>query len=527
MNEFRQTLASTSQGAELKKEIAETIAPYEKAFADYVHAQQAAAGSTDTQRKALSSTAAKVDQLLDHHSIANIWRDYLTLRRYEKDYLLREDSKYVERWAGLLEKVKKNVATASIEEEDRKTILAQLDRYGSDFQSLVAMDKEIAGLIEGMRQAVHKVEPLVEENVKLAEEAEKLSLNTTKQEVIAGMTAAMGMAGAALVLAALFGVLITLSISRPVVKLLHFSDAIGRGDLTAELDIHQKDEVGQVAVSIGDAIHHVKDIIIEVKVAAGNVAMGSEQLNNSSQELSQSSTEQAASIEETSSAMEEMVSTIQANTDNAQTTSRLSQRAAGDAVEGGKAVEDSVVAMREIASKISIIEEIARQTNLLALNAAIEAARAGEHGKGFAVVASEVRKLAERSQTAAGEIGKLSASSVSVAEKAGGIIKKLVPDIQKIAQLIQEISSSSVQQNQGASQINSAIQNLDQVIQKNAGASEEMAATAEELASQAENLRHAIAFFKIGDEGPQGGSSVSPVAHNRQLSAPMESFKEF
>jgi methyl-accepting chemotaxis protein len=156
-----------------------------------------------------------------------------------------------------------------------------------------------------------------------------------------------------------------------------------------------------------------------------------------------------------------------------------------------------VSAMKEIASRISIIEEIARQTNLLALNAAIEAARAGEHGRGFAVVASEVRKLAERSQVAAGEISKLSTISVDVAEKAGTMLARLVPDIQKTAELVQEISAASKEQTTGADQINSSIQQLNQVIQQNAGAGEEMSSTAEELSSQAEQLQSTISFFKL------------------------------
>jgi methyl-accepting chemotaxis protein len=209
--------------------------------------------------------------------------------------------------------------------------------------------------------------------------------------------------------------------------------------------------------------------------------------------------------------MEEMASSIKQNADNSGQTERIADKSAADATEGGKAVSETVSAMKEIAIKISIIEEISRQTNLLALNAAIEAARAGEHGKGFAVVASEVRKLAERSQAAAGEISTLSTRSVQVAEVAGEKLNKMVPDIQKTAELVQEISASCKEQDTGAEQINLAIQQLDSVIQQNASASEEMASTSEELSGQAELLKDTISFFRIDNNG-----SRSPARTVRQ-----------
>ncbi|EMG36101.1 methyl-accepting chemotaxis protein [Desulfocurvibacter africanus PCS] len=252
-----------------------------------------------------------------------------------------------------------------------------------------------------------------------------------------------------------------------------------------------------VYADIKTMTERLRDVVVEVRSAADNVAAGSEELSASSGTLSQGATEQASSVEEVSSSMEEMTSNIRQSADNAQQTEKIALKAANDAYEGGKAVEQTVGAMKEIAEKISIIEEIARQTNLLALNAAIEAARAGEHGKGFAVVAAEVRKLAERSGAAAGEIGELSATSVDVAEKAGEMLRKIVPDIQKTAELVQEIAAASHEQNAGAEQINKAIQQLDQVIQQNASASEETASTSEELSSQAEQLQQTIGFFKI------------------------------
>jgi methyl-accepting chemotaxis protein len=213
--------------------------------------------------------------------------------------------------------------------------------------------------------------------------------------------------------------------------------------------------------------------------------------------MSQGATEQSASAEEASSSIEEMTANIRQNTDNAMQTEKIAVQSAQEAEQGGKAVADTVSAMKEIANKIVIIEEIARQTNLLALNAAIEAARAGEHGKGFAVVAAEVRKLAERSQSAAGEINSLSVSSVEVAELAGTMLENIVPSIQKTSELVQEIAAASREQDAGAEQINNSIQQLDKVIQQNAASTEEMASTSEELNSQSDQLREMMGFFKV------------------------------
>ncbi|UHC19294.1 methyl-accepting chemotaxis protein [Methylobacterium currus] len=277
------------------------------------------------------------------------------------------------------------------------------------------------------------------------------------------------------------------------------ADAIAGGDLTVEAKpLSEKDAMG---LALQTMLTRLRAVVADAAAAASNVSAGSQELSASAEQLSQGSTEQAASTEEASASMEEMAANVKQNAENAGQTETIARQSAKDAEASGVAVGRAVEAMQTIAQKITIVQEIARQTDLLALNAAVEAARAGEHGRGFAVVASEVRKLAERSQTAAAEIGTLSIDTVKAAQAAGDMLGRLVPDIKRTAALVEEISAACREQDVGSGQINQAIQQLDKVTQQNASASEQVSATSEELAAQAETLQATIAYFRIeGDE---------------------------
>lgn len=287
----------------------------------------------------------------------------------------------------------------------------------------------------------------------------------------------------AIIMAILLATVIATGIIKPIKEGVKLAGKISEGDLNAEVNINQNDEIGQLAKALQNMREKLREIITEI-------IEGSNQIAAASEELSSSSSEQAASTEEVSSSMEQMIASIQQNSENAIQTEVIANKAAEEIENGYNNVSQTVYSMKEIAEKISVIEEIAEKTDLLAINAAIEAARAGEHGKGFAVVAMEVRKLAERSQLAASEINQVSKSSVSIAEQTGNKMGEIVPEIKKTSTLVQEIAAGSKEQSAGADQVNMALQQLNQINQSNA-------ASSEELASQAARLKETTDYFKV------------------------------
>jgi methyl-accepting chemotaxis protein len=286
---------------------------------------------------------------------------------------------------------------------------------------------------------------------------------------------------------------------------------VAAGDLRGDVVTRAGDD-SSLLFATKQMVASLSQVVTEVNSGAEALASASEEVSATAQSLSQASSVQATGVEETSASMQQMTASITQTSENAKITDGLATKAAGEAIEGGEAVRQTVAAMKQIAHKIGIIDDIAYQTNLLALNAAIEAARAGEHGKGFAVVAAEVRKLAERSQIAAQEIGTVATSSVELAEKAGRLLDAMVPNIKKTSDLVQEIAAAAGEQTSGVGQINAAVTQITQTSQQNAASSEELAATSQEMSGQAGQLQHTMAFFKVagGDSGKTAKKATKP-----------------
>lgn len=313
--------------------------------------------------------------------------------------------------------------------------------------------------------------------------------------------------------ALMFGVscawLLTRSITRPIKQAVELSQKVANGDLTTEIKIKSRDEIGQLLMSLQSMNSNLRNIVSNVRAGTTTIAKASRAIAVGNMDLSSRTESQASALEETASTMEELISTVRNNADNAREASALASSASRIAIEGGGVVDLMVQTMgdinassKKIVDIISVIDSIAFQTNILALNAAVEAARAGEQGRGFAVVAAEVRSLAQRSAAAAKEIKSLIDDSVRrvsngslQVERAGTTMANIVTSVKRVTSIVHEISEASQEQATGIEQVNDTVTQLDNVTQQNSALVVKAASAAEAMQLQADNLTRLVSVF--------------------------------
>ena len=338
--------------------------------------------------------------------------------------------------------------------------------------------------------------------------------------------------GLAVALALLAVVLVAATrrlVGLPVQQLSTALGYLAQGDLTHEVSIRSRDEIGSLAQAMEGFRVRLVESLGTVRTSADSVSAASTEIAQGNQDLSGRTESQASALEETAASMEQLGATIRHNADSASQANQLAVGASRVAAQGGEVVSQVVRTMHDInassqkiADIIGVIDGIAFQTNILALNAAVEAARAGEQGRGFAVVATEVRSLAQRTAAEAKAIKELIGASSSMvqqgsvlADHAGTTMQEVVSSIQRVADMVSEISAASNEQTAGVSQVGEAVTQLDQTTQQNAALVEEMAAAASSLSGQAEQMVMAIARFNLGNTGDSGQRTLQSPASGR------------
>ena len=486
----------------------------------------------------LRNAVHQVETLLSEREDYRLLTYMLQLRRAEKDFMLRFDTKYLTKFDELVADFESAIKVAELDGNYETQLQALLTTYQTKFKALVdaqvllGLDLD-SGALGKMKQSVEMSDAIVSE---LTDETKTFVESSASQAQLIALMVFI-IASAVVMILVYFT---SRSIIQPIERVYHTINEIRRSnDLSISIEQSGKDEVTIMTVDFNSLIGDFKKLIYEVNTALSTLNIATEHLSETTSATSSGMQEQLHEADMVATAATEMQATIQDISHNTEAAAKKAESTNLSAQQGRSEVESTVVQINHlseslgnassvvsqlekdaetIGSVLDVIRGIAEQTNLLALNAAIEAARAGEQGRGFAVVADEVRSLAQRTQDSTQEIESIittlqgrtrevvsimqqcrnqGGESAAQATKAGELLRSITEDVQTIMDMSTHIATAIDEQSQVASEVNKNVVRIRDIAQQASGHAVTNAQTSEEVSEQARVLYQAIDKFKV------------------------------
>lgn len=486
----------------------------------------------------LREAVHSIETLLNEQNNYQLLTTMLQLRRAEKDFMLRLDTKYLDRFNKLAVELKQQVSAADLPNQTRSQLASLMSNYQGKFTALVEAQVALgvdlnSGALGKMRISVKKSDEVV--SYITAATKEQVSETANQAQLLAIVIFVIA---SVIVMALVY--LTSRSIIQPIERVYQAIDEIRRNnDLSLFIEHKGKDEVTRMTIDFNSLIGDFKKLIYEVNTALKTLNIATEDLSNTTAATSSGMQEQLHEADMVATAATEMQATIQDISHNTEAAAKKAESTNESALQGQVEVESTikhinalsdslvnasgVVSQLEkdgetIGSVLDVIRAIAEQTNLLALNAAIEAARAGEQGRGFAVVADEVRSLAQRTQESTSEIEGIintlqqrtqevvsimhqcraqGGESATQATKAGELLGSITLDVQTIMEMSTQIAVAIDEQSQVASEVNKNVVRIRDIAQSASEHAANNAQTSEEVSAQARVLHSAIDKYKV------------------------------